>query len=214
MEIVDLATMREDYAAGGLSEADAGDDPVALFNQWLADAVASGMYDPTAMALATATPDAVPSVRTVLLKGFDAAGLVFFTNYQSRKGAELQANPRAAATMLWHPLQRQVRVEGHVSRVSDAESDAYFASRPRGSQVGAVASPQSSVIADRAELDARLGDVERRYAGAPVPRPRDWGGYRLSLDVVEFWQGRTSRLHDRLAFKRVGQGWQRTRLAP
>lgn len=214
METPDLARMREDYSRAGLDEATAGDDPLALFAQWLDDAVDAHVYEPNAMALATATPDGRPSVRTVLLKGFDARGLTFFTGYESRKGVELAANPRAAATMLWHPLQRQVRVEGGVVRIAEAESDAYFASRPRGSQIGAVASPQSRMILDREALEQRVAAVEHDYAGQSIERPMTWGGYRLAIETIEFWQGRTSRLHDRIRFSRQSGGWARERLAP
>lgn len=210
----DLAAMRQEYADTGLHEDAAGNDPALLFDRWLADAVAAGVHEPNAMALATATPDGRPSSRIVLLKGFDATGLVFFTGYESRKGRELEANPRAAATMLWHPLQRQVRVEGSVTRVDSAESDAYFASRPRGSQISAAASPQSQAISDRSVLDDRRAEVERMFDGQDVVRPMIWGGYRLALDVVEFWQGRSSRFHDRLRFERHGDTWNRERLAP
>jgi len=209
-----LSRMRRDYARAGLDEDAAGADPVTLFARWLDEAVAAGVHEPNAMALATATPDGRPSSRIVLLKGFDARGLVFFTGYESRKGRELTANPWAAATMLWHSLERQVRVEGAVTRLSDPESDAYFASRPRGSQVGAVASPQSRVIAGREVLEQRALEVERFFADSDVERPPVWGGYRVALERVEFWQGRASRLHDRIRFVRVGDGWRRERLAP
>lgn len=178
--------MRRDYARAGLDEDVAGADPVTLFARWLDEAVAAGVHEPNAMALATATPDGRPSSRIVLLKGFDARGLVFFTGYESRKGRELTANPWAAATMLWHSLERQVRVEGAVTRLSDPESDAYFASRPRGSQVGAVASPQSRVIAGREVLEQRALEVERFFADSDVERPPVWGGYRVALERVEF----------------------------
>lgn len=206
--------MRRDYARAGLDEDAAGAEPVTLFARWLDEAVAAGVHEPNAMALATATPDGRPSSRIVLLKGFDARGLVFFTGYESRKGRELTANPWAAATMLWHSLERQVRVEGAVTRLSDPESDAYFASRPRGSQVGAVASPQSRVIAGREVLEQRALEVERFFADSDVERPPVWGGYRVALERVEFWQGRASRLHDRIRFVRVGDDWRRERLAP
>ncbi|WP_456696730.1 pyridoxamine 5'-phosphate oxidase [Aeromicrobium sp. P5_D10] len=214
METPDLARMREEYSRAGLDESAAGDDPLALFAQWLDDAVDADVYEPNAMALATATPDGRPSVRTVLLKGFDARGLTFFTGYESRKGVELAANPRAAATMLWHPLQRQVRVEGGVVKIDEAESDAYFLSRPRGSQIGAVASPQSRTIIDREALEQRVAAVEHDYAGQDIERPETWGGYRLMIESIEFWQGRTSRLHDRIRFIRQPSGWSRERLAP
>lgn len=214
METPDLAAMREDYSLAGLDEAAAGDDPVELFARWLSDAVSAGIHEPNAMALATATPAGRPSVRVVLLKGVSPDGLTFFTGYGSRKGAELEANPWGAATMLWHPLQRQVRVEGAVTRLPAEQSDAYFASRPRGSQIGAVASPQSQVVPDRAALDARVAAVEHDHEGRDVERPADWGGFRLAIETVEFWQGRSSRLHDRIRFRRDDAGWTRDRLAP
>ena len=214
MEPRDLARMREEYAGEGLDEAAAGDDPLALLGRWLNEAIDAGLHEPNAMALATATPDGRPSVRIVLLKGLDDRGLTFFTGYESRKGAELEVNPRAAAAMLWHPLQRQVRVEGRVTRIDEAESDAYFGSRPRGSQIGAVASPQSRVISGREVLERRVAEVEQVFEGQDVVRPPVWGGYRIALESVEFWQGRHSRLHDRLRYRREGDGWRRDRLAP
>ena len=206
--------MRETYARDGLDESSAGDDPMVLFGRWLDDALVAQIHEPNAMALATATPDGRPSVRIVLLKGIDESGLTFFTNYESRKGHELDENPRAAAALLWHPLQRQVRVEGPVSRIAPDESDAYFRSRPHGSQLGALASPQSTVIADRGALDARYDDAVERFGEGDVPRPDYWGGYRIGLESIEFWQGRESRLHDRLRFVRDGSAWTRERLAP
>ena len=214
MESPDLAHMRTEYARTGLDEAAAGDDPMALFGRWLDEAVAAQLHEPNAMALATATPDGRPSVRIVLLKGLDDAGLTFFTNYDSRKGLELGVNPRAAAVLLWHPLQRQVRVEGPVTRLDEADSDAYFASRPRGSQIGAVASPQSRRIAGREVLEERVAEVEQFFDGTDVVRPPVWGGYRLELESIEFWQGRQDRLHDRIRFLRKGDQWQIERLAP
>ncbi|HWV27973.1 MAG TPA: pyridoxamine 5'-phosphate oxidase [Aeromicrobium sp.] len=212
MQNRDLASMRTEYAAVGLDEATAGSDPYDLFDRWLEQAVAAGLAEPNAMALATATVDGVPSVRIVLLKGLDESGAVFHTNYDSRKGVELAQNPRAAAVLLWHDLARQVRLEGTVERVSAAESDAYFATRPEGGRISAAASPQSQVVADRAEL-------ERRWQQAAVgpdagARPVNWGGLRLVIDSFEFWQGRPDRLHDRIRFTRVPQGWRRDRLAP
>jgi pyridoxamine 5'-phosphate oxidase len=215
MDSPDLARMRSEYARDGLDEAAAGADPLALFRRWLAEAVAAGVPEPNAMALATATPDGRPSVRIVLLKGLDDEGLVFFTGYESRKGLEIAANPRAAATMLWHPLQRQVRVEGPVTRVDETVSDAYFASRPRGAQIGAVASPQSRPIPDRQALEDRVAEVEHVFGGRDVVRSPAWGGYRVAVESVEFWQGRENRLHDRLLFTRTAdRAWARERLAP
>lgn len=214
METPDLSRMRAEYAEEGLDEESAGHDPLALLGRWLDEAVEAGLHEPNAMALATATPDGRPSVRIVLLKGLDDRGLMFFTGYESRKGAELDANPRAAATMLWHPLQRQVRVEGPVTRVDEAESDVYFASRPRGSQIGAVASPQSRPIASREALEQRVLEVEQVFQDHEVLRPPIWGGYRIAPESVEFWQGRVNRLHDRLRFVRRDDRWRRDRLAP
>jgi pyridoxamine 5'-phosphate oxidase len=214
MESPDLAALRAEYAREGLDERDAGDAPVALFRRWLAEVVASGIRESNAMALATADASGRPSVRIVLLKGFDDAGAVFYTNYDSRKGVELAENPQASAVVLWHPLQRQVRIEGRVSRLDAAESDAYFATRPRGAQIGAVSSQQSRSVESRAALEDQVAAAEQRYDGRDVERPDTWGGYRLSLDVVEFWQGRPNRVHDRLRFTRAGDGWSLERLQP
>lgn len=209
----DPAALRREYADAGLDEGAAGDDPIALFTDWMDAAVRSGIHEPNAMALATATPDANPAVRIVLLKGFGDDGFRFFTNYESRKGTELDANPRAAAVLLWHSLQRQVRVEGPVARLGEDESDAYFSSRPYGSRLGAVASPQSSVVRDRAELDARYAEAAAAHP-EQVARPSYWGGYAIRPESLEFWQGRESRMHDRIRFRRTPDGWTRERLAP
>ena len=189
-------------------------NPLLLVREWFEEAADSGIIEAERMALATATPDGRPSVRIVLLKGIDEDGIQFFTNYGSRKGRELDANPRAAATLYWQPLYRAARLEGPVERLSASESDAYFASRPRGAQVGAWASAQGSVRSDRAELDERVGEIERRFPG-DVPRPEFWGGYRLRPDAVELWQGRPDRLHDREHFLLQGDGtWRAERLSP
>ncbi|MBX9579493.1 MAG: pyridoxamine 5'-phosphate oxidase [Gemmataceae bacterium] len=210
-----LADLRQEYPAGGLSEADAGDDPIALFRRWFDQAEAAGLAEPNAFALATATPDGAPSVRFVLLKALDDRGFTFFTNYDSRKGRELAANARAAMCFLWHPLERQVRVEGTVEVVTPAESDEYYARRPPGSRLGALASPQSAVIPDRAFLEARHAELMAEYPDGNPPRPANWGGYRLLPASIEFWQGRPSRLHDRIRFARRPDGsWHRDRLAP
>lgn len=191
-------------------------DPHAQFERWLEAARAAGLHEPEAMALATSEPDARPSLRMVLLKGHDERGFVFYTNHESRKGAELARNPRAALLFHWiPPVHRQVRIEGRAERLSDGESLAYFASRPRSSRIGAWASPQSRPLADRDELDRLVGEVEERFAGEQeLPLPPFWGGYRLVADAFEFWQGRDGRLHDRARYERAAGGWSRTRLAP
>ncbi len=188
-------------------------DPLERFREWYERAVASGVLEPEAMALATSTPDGAPSVRFVLLKGIDARGVAFYTNYESRKGRELDANPRAAVAVLWKPLQLQVRLEGAVERLSQEESDAYFSTRGRGSRLGAWASAQSTEIPDRSVLDERLAEASARYPG-DVPRPGYWGGFMLRPDVIEFWEGRPDRLHDREEFRRADGAWRSRRLSP
>lgn len=188
--------------------------PFPLFRAWLEAAQTAELPQPLAMTLATADGEGRPAARTVLLRGFDERGFVFFTHYESRKAQELAANPWAALVFYWDAHQHQVRVEGAVSRVAPEESDAYFASRPRGSQLGAWASPQSQPLPDRAALDTRLAEVTRRFEGQTVPRPPFWGGYRVAPTLIEFWQGRTDRLHDRVRYQRHADGWSLTRLAP
>jgi pyridoxamine 5'-phosphate oxidase len=210
-----LARLRIEYADAGLEEDAAGADPFALFDRWLADAVASGLHEPNAMTVSTLGIGGAPSARLVLLKHADRAGFVFYTNYRSRKSRELGSNPHCALVFPWHPLQRQVRVEGRAVQVSPAESDAYFALRPRGSQLGAWASPQSRVVRDRADLDAIYAEVEAQFPeGTVVPRPPHWGGWRVEPSMVEFWQGRPGRMHDRLRYTADGDTWVRERLAP
>ena len=210
-----IADMRKEYGASGLTEADAGDDPFALFRRWFETAVKEDLFEPNAMTLATATPDGVPSARAVLLKALDDRGFTFFTNYDSRKGRELAANPRAALLFLWHPLERQVRIEGTVEVVTAAESDAYYVTRPLGSKLGAWASPQSEVIPGRAFLEEQHAALTAKHPDGNVPRPPNWGGYRVIPSAIEFWQGRPSRLHDRIRFTRQLNGtWTRERLAP
>lgn len=198
-----------------LTEADLLPDPIALVQRWVADAQAAGVPQHDAMTLATATPEGRPSARAVLLKGIDARGFAFYTNYESRKARELDANPHAALVLLWIPLERQVRVTGSVVRLDPEESDAYFATRPRGSQLGAWASEQSRPLPDRAELERRWESLDERYGGAAIPRPPHWGGYCVEPDEIEVWQGRANRLHDRFRYTRSPDGgWTHVRLQP
>lgn len=211
----DPAGLRRTYAAGELSEHAVDVDAVAQFGRWLEDAVAYGIDEPNAMVLATASGDGVPAARTVLLKGVDERGLTFYTNYTSNKARDLDANPRAEVVFPWHAMQRQVRVAGTIERVSREETAAYFASRPRESQLGARASAQSRVVPDRATLDAAYAELEQRWpAGEAIPVPDFWGGYRLTPATIEFWQGRIGRLHDRLRYRKDGDRWRIERLAP
>ena len=197
-----------------LDPADVVGDPLEAFRAWYAEAEAAGVVEPEAMALSTIGADGAPDVRFVLLKGVDGQGFVFYTNERSAKGGQLAAHPRAALAWRWELLDRQVRAAGRVERVEGAVADAYFASRGRGSQIGAWASEQSSVIADRASLEVRVAEVEGRFAGAPVTRPPWWGGFRVVPERVELWQGRDSRLHDRVRYRRSPRGWVRERLSP
>jgi pyridoxamine 5'-phosphate oxidase len=210
-----IAAMRQEYSVGGLSEAQAGGDPFALFRLWFEQAQAAGVHEPNAMVLATATPDGAPSARLVLLKMLDDRGLTFFTNYDSRKGREMADNPLVALVFPWHALERQVRVQGTAEVVTPEESDEYFATRPLGSRLGAWASAQSAEIPDRAYLEAQHAELMAKYPDGNVPRPPNWGGYRVLPAAFEFWQGRPSRLHDRILFTRRPDGsWARSRLAP
>jgi len=199
---------------GGLSEKDAGEDPLALFHTWFQEAVKAGIYLPESVALGTASSDGKPSVRLVLLKGYDERGFVFYTNYRSRKAQELEANPEATLVFHWAILQRQIRLEGPAKRISSEESTAYFQSRARGSQIGAWASAQSDPLSTRETLEARVREYEEKFKGKDVPLPPFWGGYRLEPRSMEFWQGRASRLHDRIKFTRTETGWGPQRLYP
>jgi pyridoxamine-phosphate oxidase len=198
-----------------LRKTDLAAEPLEQFQRWFADAEAAGIRAPQALALATATKDGAPSVRMVLLKSADERGFAFFTGYASRKAGELDANPRAALLFHWDSLGRQVRIEGSVERVSPQESDDYFATRPRGAQLAASASRQSSVLSNRDEIDERVAELDSQYAGGDVPRPEHWGGYRLTPEMYEFWQHRDDRMHDRLCYRnRGGGGWTIERLSP
>ena len=217
MDLSELAELRQEYTYAGLDEADLAPEPVEQFRRWFAAWHEVAVGDPNAMVVSSATPDGRPSVRTVLLRALDADGFVFFSNRDSRKGRELAANPHAALLFPWHPLGRQVIVEGEAAPLDAAASDAYWATRPRGSQLAALASPQSQVIADRSVIDERWAQLDAELGHAPVPRPANWGGFRVVHDRVEFWQGRERRMHDRLVFRRAPAsptGWRTERLAP
>jgi pyridoxamine 5'-phosphate oxidase len=209
----DLSKLRVDYRRAALSERDCARDPFDQFTRWLDEAIAAAVPEPNAMALATVDASGQPTSRIVLLKSIDARGLVFHTNYDSRKGRDLAHDPKVGLLFFWPELERQVRIEGESVRVSPAESDAYFRERPRESQLSAWASPQSETIPDRAFLDARLEEVRARFEGE-VPRPPNWGGIRVVPHLFEFWQGRASRTHDRLRYARRADGWAIERLAP
>jgi pyridoxamine 5'-phosphate oxidase len=211
-----IEALRKEYAQGELELSDTPADPIQQFEQWFEEALQSEVPEPNAMTLSTASADGVPSARIVLLKGLEVGTFLFYTNYESRKGRELAENPRAALTFLWHELQRQVRIEGQVEQLDEAASTAYFQSRPKGSQIGAWASPQSQPIESREVLEAKEQALSEKYEDAEqLPRPDHWGGYRVIPQRIEFWQGRPSRLHDRILYERSADGhWEKKRLAP
>ena len=210
---VDLAALREEYARAGLDEADLAPDPLTMFDRWMREALEADLYDANAMVVATVGPDFAPSTRMVLLKGLTEEGFVFFTNTGSRKGSELAGNPRCALLFPWHVLERQVRVDGVATPLRREAVEAYFDSRPRGSQLGAWASRQSRVVSSREELTAAYDAAQARFPDA-VPTPDEWGGYVVRPEAVEFWQGRPGRMHDRLRYRRTSEGWVTERLAP
>ncbi|MFP5081444.1 pyridoxamine 5'-phosphate oxidase [Pedobacter sp. JCM 36344] len=209
-----LQNLRQDYRVSSLSESDVEVDPILQFKKWFSDAVSAQLYEPNVMTFATADSDGKPSARIVLLKGFDEHGFVFYTNYESKKSQDLIENPQAALVFFWAELERQVRVEGIVSKVDKEVSKAYFHSRPIGSQIGAIASPQSAVITDRSILENKVSALTEQYEGKEIPLPDNWGGYLVEPKHIEFWQGRSSRLHDRIIYDFVESAWKINRLAP
>ena len=211
---MDASRLRKEYTSAGLVEDDVDPDPIVQFHNWFEKVIEADLHEPNAMTLATASREGGPSARIILLKGYDERGFVFYTNYEGRKARELEANPLCALLFYWGELERQVRVEGRACRIPGEESDAYFLSRPRGSRLGAWASEQSQPVEDRNVLEERVRALEAEYEGREIPRPPFWGGYRVEPEIVEFWQGRENRLHDRIVYRRTGEVWKMERLQP
>ena len=215
MDNQEIQNLRKDYSAAVLTEKEVKQEPISMFDKWFNDAIAADVMEPNAMTLATATINGHPSARIVLLKGFNKEGFMFYTNYLSRKGKEMAKNPLASVVFFWGELERQVRIEGTIEKLSREESEAYFHSRPKASQLGALASAQSQEIIGRKDLEAKMAELETEYADKDVPKPSYWGGYILKPRLVEFWQGRRSRLHDRIIYKKIdNKNWKIARLAP
>jgi pyridoxamine 5'-phosphate oxidase len=211
---MDVSSLRQEYTSAGLHETDVYHDPILQFHVWFENAIDADLHEPNAMILATASTVGKPSARTILLKGYSERGFVFYTNYEGRKADDLEANPMCALLFYWGELARQVRIEGQADRLSEEESDSYFASRPRGSRLGTWASEQSRPVENRSVLEERVRTLETEYEGREIPRPPFWGGYRVEPDTIEFWQGRENRLHDRLLYLRNEGGWKIERLQP
>ena len=211
---LNLQNLRQDYRMASLSESDVAADPILQFQKWFSEAINAKLYEPNVMTFATADSDGKPSARIVLLKGFDEQGFIFYTNYESKKAQDLVENPQAALVFFWAELERQIRIEGIVSKVDKEISEAYFHSRPIGSQIGAIASAQSSVLTDRSILEERVTELTAQYEGKTIPKPEHWGGYLVEPKHIEFWQGRSSRLHDRITYDYTDGSWKINRLAP